>query len=131
MTSTLSEISEQRLSTCAPQLQLLVRTVALYCPIVVLVGHRTQQEQDEAYRAHRSKLQWPDSLHNKNPAMAVDIAPSPYQPENITRLEYFGGFVLGVAAQLKLPIRWGGCWAQDHLATPNHFQDLFHFEIRE
>ena len=44
---------------------------------------------------------------------------------------YFGGFVLGIASQMGLKIRWGGDWDRDTEVKDNRFDDLPHFEIRE
>ena len=71
--------SLSRLSTCHPVLQHLMRKVIarddLPCDITVLCGYRNQAEQDAAYLAGNSKLQFPKSKHNSSPSMAVDIAP--------------------------------------------------------
>lgn len=42
---------------------------------MVLVGHRDQMEQHQAFINGASKLQWPRSKHNKVPSEAVDIRP--------------------------------------------------------
>jgi hypothetical protein len=46
----------------------------------VYCGYRGEKEQNRAYNAKKSQLQYPASLHNKVPAMAFDFAP--YYKEN-------------------------------------------------
>lgn len=71
--------SLSRLSTCHPVLQTLLHMVIsrddLPCDITVLCGHRSKEEQDAAYLAGNTQLQWPRSKHNYSPSLAVDIAP--------------------------------------------------------
>lgn len=132
MTFTLSGISEQRLLNCHPDIVRLVRAVAREMPLLVVCGARNKADQDEAVATGHSRKVWPTSRHNTTPCKAVDISPLPYGLGGNAaeaRLQYLGGFVLGMASSLGLRVRWGGCWAGDHLQTPNHFPDLFHFEL--
>jgi peptidoglycan L-alanyl-D-glutamate endopeptidase CwlK len=75
MTFKLSAVSERRLSTVAEPLRSIVYAVAADFPTMVVCGHRTQADQEEAFRLKRSKLSWPRSKHNSNPSRAVDLAP--------------------------------------------------------
>ena len=48
----------------------------------------------------------------------------------LIRFYDFGGYVVGAAHRLGVPIRWGGDWDQDHdVFDDQTFQDLVHFEI--
>lgn len=67
--------SLDRLRTCHDDLQLLCHAVLEDLDISVLCGHRTEAEQNEAFRTKKSQLRFPDSMHNKVPSLAVDIAP--------------------------------------------------------
>jgi len=69
--------STTRLLTCHPMLQELCSRIVEHHDITILVGHRTKQEQDEAYRAKRTTKAWPNSKHNTTPSLAVDVAPWP------------------------------------------------------
>ena len=48
-----------------------------------------------------------------------------------------GGFILGVANQMGLRVRWGGCWRYDSLyegqrtTKTNSFDDLVHIELKD
>ena len=43
----------------------------------------------------------------------------------------FAGFVLGVAHEMGIPIRWGGDWNGNWDTADNNFDDFWHFEIIE
>ena len=51
--------------------------------------------------------------------------------KHFDRFHYFSGYVLGIASQMGLNIRWGGDWDQDTQTKDNKFDDLVHFEIKE
>jgi peptidoglycan L-alanyl-D-glutamate endopeptidase CwlK len=98
--------------------------------ITVLVGHRTQADQDEAYNTKRSQLQWPDSKHNQLPSKAIDISPYPipkdWDPKGFI---YVAGVVKAEAHHMGLRVRWGGDWDEDDDLTDNRFNDYVHFEL--
>jgi peptidoglycan L-alanyl-D-glutamate endopeptidase CwlK len=48
----------------------------------------------------------------------------------VARWYYFGGFVLGVAEETGVDIRWGGDWDGDRSLEDQTFHDLPHFEVR-
>jgi peptidoglycan L-alanyl-D-glutamate endopeptidase CwlK len=74
-----SQRSLSRLSTCHPDLQLLMveALAAPECPsdITIVEGHRSRERQDELVDQGKSQLRWPKSRHNSWPSMAVDVAP--------------------------------------------------------
>ena len=48
----------------------------------------------------------------------------------LVRFYDFGGYVVGAAYRLGIPLRWGGDWDRDHdVFDDQRFQDLVHFEI--
>ncbi len=122
--------SRSRLSTCDSRLQNLFNEIIKYFDCSILEGHRGEKEQNEAYAKGNSKLRYPDGKHNKSPSIAVDVAPYPIDWSDRDRFHYFGGYVLGVAKQMGLNIRWGGDWNQDTQTKDNKFDDLVHFEIK-
>ena len=126
-----SQRSIDRLHTCDPRLVHLFEVVVSHFDCTVLEGHRDQATQEEMLRTGRSKLGWPDSLHNRTPSMAVDVAPYPIDWNDTERFRAFGGFVLGVASQLGYTIRWGGDWDRDWTFTDQSFIDMPHYELRE
>ena len=125
-----SNRSINRLKTCDAQLQELFYQVVKHFDCSILEGHRGEERQTKAYNDGKSKVQYPDGKHNQYPSVAVDVAPYPIDWSDRDRFHYFGGFVLGVAKQMGMNIRWGGDWNQDTKTKDNKFDDLVHFEIK-
>jgi|TARA_R100001530_G_C4283855_1_gene146290 peptidoglycan L-alanyl-D-glutamate endopeptidase CwlK len=123
--------SKKRLATCDDRLQDLFKEVVKHFDCSVIQGHRGKADQNKAFDEGRSKLRYPDGNHNASPSKAVDVAPYPIDWSDRDRFHYFGGFVLGIASQMGLKIRWGGDWDRDTQVKDNKFDDLPHFEIRE
>lgn len=127
--------SAAALQTCHADLQKIFAEVIVHFDCTVIQGHRTEQEQNAAFRAGKSKLQYPQSKHNSSPSMAADVVPYPIDWNDTDRMRYFAGFVKGVAALLYRQgvithqVRWGGDWDRDTELKDNRFQDLPHFEL--
>lgn len=119
--------SEDELKTCHPNLQRLFREVVRHFDCSVLEGQRSHEEQIENVRRGVSKTL--NSKHVRDPSLAVDVAPYPVDWQDIERFRAFGGFVLGIASQLGIPIRWGGDWSMDWIFRDQTFIDLPHFEL--
>jgi len=126
-----SSSSKEKLSQCDQRLQDVLNEVVKHFDCTVMCGHRGEEEQNEAYRTGRSKLQFPQSKHNGLPSMAVDVAPYPIDWNDIKRFHYFAGFVVGIAAAKGITLRYGGDWDRDTQLKDNNFNDLPHFEIVE
>jgi len=118
------------LKTCDQRLQELFHQVVKHFDCTIIEGHRGEEGQDKAYADGKSKVKYPNGKHNQFPSVAVDVAPYPIDWSDRDRFHYFGGFVLGVAKQMGLNIRWGGDWNQDTQTKDNKFDDLVHFEIK-
>ena len=123
--------SINRLKTCDQKLQELFYEVVKHFDCSILEGHRGEEGQNKAYADGKSKVKHPNGKHNKFPSVAVDVAPYPIDWSDRDRFHYFSGFVLGVAKQMGMNIRWGGDWNQDTKTKDNKFDDLVHFEIKE
>jgi len=95
----------------------------------IICGSRSQEEQDRAFKEGRSKVRYPASLHNKVPSMAVDAIPYPVDWDDLARMRYFAGFVMGIAAKKGISLRWGGNWKMDNILKDNKFNDYVHFEL--
>lgn len=124
--------SQARLDTCDERLRRVFTEVVCGFDCAILEGRRSQAAQDEYYRTGRSRLPWPKGKHCATPSLAVDAAPYLGGKASFARAHclFFGGYVLGVAAQLGIPLRWGGDWDGDREAmTDQDFQDLLHFEL--
>ena len=95
----------------------------------VLEGHRGQERQDQLYIEGKTKVKYPNGRHNSKPSNAVDVTPYPVNWEDRERQTLFAGFVLGVANQMGISLRWGGDWDQDFEVMDNRFDDFPHFEL--
>jgi len=124
-----SERSLSNLSTCHEDLREVFYAVIKHFDCTIICGHRTQEDQDRVYHEGRSQVQWPNSMHNTDPSIALDAAPWPIDWKDRERFIYFGGFVKGVAAKLGIALRWGGDWDSDFEVHDNKFDDLAHFEL--
>jgi len=122
--------SKANLYTAHVELQRLFEEVVKGYDCTVIVGFRSKQDQDNAVASGLSKTPWPTSKHNRQPSLAVDVAPYPIDWKNTKRFYHFGGYVKGVADRLGIPIRWGGDWDTDNDLDDQDFMDLVHFELR-
>lgn len=121
--------SMKNLSTCDPRLQELFHKVIEKYDCSVICGHRNAHQQKKAFHEGKSKLNWPDSKHNKNPSLAVDVIPWPVDWLDMKRFYHFVGYVTAVAEMLNIPIRSGADWDGDFNLKDQNFMDLPHFEI--
>lgn len=130
-----SQTSFSRLSTCHIELQTLFYEIIRTFDCTILEGHRNETDQEKAFADGKTQLHWPHGKHNANPSMALDATPYPVNFNDIKRLYYFGGFVLGVAQRLKdegrmtYSVRFGGDWDRDHKFNDQKLIDLVHFEL--
>lgn len=126
--------SLKQLATLHPKLQEVLNEAVKYFDFAIIEGHRGEDAQNKAYATGKSKLPWPKGNHNKTPSTAVDIAPYPIdwsdRPDSIRRFCYLAGFILAIARQLNIPLRWGGDWNHDDdLRNEGTFRDWPHFEL--
>ncbi len=128
----LSNTSERRLATCHSDLQRVIRAAIERGPdFAVLCGHRTREDQERCCREGRSQLHWARSMHNRQPSLAVDIAPWPVNWDDPNRFRILAGYVLGTAHALGVELRWGGDWDRDFEEHDERFRDLPHYELVE
>jgi len=132
----LSAVEKSRLDTCDKRLQSIVLKVLDRWNIVVITGHRDKAGQDKALAGGNTKLAWPRSKHNTTPSRAVDMVPVEIKNKREVidwndreRMHLFAGYVLAVADQLGIRLRWGGDWDNDSEVKDNVFDDLVHFEL--
>ena len=106
----LSKVSLEKLKTCDARLQAICHEAIKTYDFVVLCGHRSEADQEKAFREGHSKVKFPNSKHNVYPSLAVDLAPYPIDWIDLTRFHYLAGVMLAVAASKGIPIEWGGDW---------------------
>ena len=122
--------SKERLNTCESNLQKVFNEVIKHVDCSVLEGHRSKDRQNKLYEEEKTKVKYPDGRHNRQPSSAVDVTPYPVDWEDRERQTLFAGFVIGVASQMGINLRWGGDWDQDFQVVDNRFDDFPHFELK-
>ena len=122
--------SKKRLLTCDDRLQKVFNEVIKHVDCSVLEGHREKDRQNKLYEEGKTKVKYPNGRHNRQPSSAVDVTPYPVDWEDRERQTLFAGFVIGVASQMGVNIRWGGDWDQDFQVVDNRFDDFPHFELK-
>ena len=125
--------SKERLRGVDAKLVNVLNEVVKYFDISVIEGLRSQKRQDELVAEGKSKTKFGKHVLGK----AVDIAPYPIDWQARDDFHLLGGFVLGIASQMDVNIRWGGDWSASSLykgkrtTKDNSFDDLVHFELKE
>ena len=120
-----SKQSLNRLQSCDERLFKLFSEVVKHFDCTILEGRRTVERQSMLVEQGKSKTMNSKHLTGR----AVDVAPYPINWEDRERFTYFAGFVMGIASQQGLKLRWGGDWDKDTDLSDNSFDDLPHFEI--
>jgi len=122
--------SKERLNTCESNLQKVFNEVIKHVDCSVLEGHREKDRQNKLFKEGKTKVKYPDGRHNRQPSSAVDVTPYPVDWKDRERQTLFAGFVIGVASQMGINLRWGGDWDQDFQVVDNRFDDFPHFELK-
>ena len=100
--------SKSRLMTCDSRLQDVFLEAIEHMDISILEGFRTERRQNDLFDQGKSQLKWPEGKHNTNPSLAIDAAPYPIDWKDRERATLFAGFILGMAANQGIELRWGG-----------------------
>ncbi len=124
MTYEFSHRSLVKLASCDMRLRALFERVIQYWDCTILCGHRDEDAQTDAFRNGRSNAIWPESKHNRTPALAVDTASYPLRFDDLLNAARFAGRVEGLAKSMGIPIRSGGDFALGR-------GDWHHFELRD
>lgn len=124
-----SKRSEANLCTCHPDIIRLCKELIKHVDFAVLEGHRIEEDQNKAFENGFSKLQWPDSMHNTLPSLAVDLMPTPIDWDDHKRNLLFVGFVLGVAKMMGIELRSGADWNRNFNPHDQKLFDVPHFEL--
>jgi len=117
-----SKRSKNRLAECDERLQKIMLEAINHMDLTILCGHRGEDDQNRAFRNGKSKLKYPKSKHNKNPSLAVDVAPcNPVDWKNIERFKKLSEIIFASAKKVGVNLIWGGNW--------KNFPDYAHWEI--
>lgn len=139
-----SKTSLDRLNTCHPDIVEICKELIMFYDFSVLEGHRTLEQQQEHFKAGRSRLDGINqkSKHQSYPSMAIDIMPykngtnafsGDYKDE--ARFYMMMGAVKAIAHRLLIEgkishnVRFGLDWDSDDTFTDQTFHDLPHFEL--
>jgi peptidoglycan L-alanyl-D-glutamate endopeptidase CwlK len=114
--------SMKRLSEAHEDLQAIAHELIKVMDVAVLCGHRTEKEQNAAFHRGNSKLMWPRSKHNKQPAEAMDLAPYPIDWADIGRFNEMCDHVERIAKEKGIKVRMGRDFS---------FKDYPHVELSE
>lgn len=74
----------------------------------VVCGHRSEEDQDKAFKDGFSKAKSGQSRHNKIPSEAIDLAPWPIDWNDKQRFIDLAYHIKASAKYLGIPIKWGG-----------------------
>lgn len=105
--------------TLHPDLQLFADEVLKIHDCSIFQGFRDEETQNKYFENGTSHVIWPNSKHNRNPSLAIDLAPyiPNEDPYDMERVLYFAGICRTVADQLYRDnliaheIIWGGTWS--------------------
>jgi hypothetical protein len=128
--------SKKHRETIDPRLQEIVDEAIKIFDFSIVCGFRNEEDQNKAYETKKSKLRWPQSKHNTNPSLAVDLAPWDFTTNKIDwfnhkRFIWLAGIIMGIAHLKGINIRWGGDWNRDTFLRDENFLDLAHFELHD
>lgn len=128
----LSQRSLGNLAECDERLQKIAQAAIAEIDFTVIVGHRSEEDQLKAFNEGRSKLKFGN--HNYSPSKAFDFIPYPFSDadwKDTERFREIAKVLCRKAAELGIPVRWGGTWSDNPNDPPAHFSDADHFEIHE
>lgn len=139
-----SQSSRKNRNTCHKDLQTIFDVVLQRHDCSWIFGRRGEELQNQLYADGRSKLKYPESMHNASPlSKAADIIPVVPGVGRIvgnkkSELKYFYTFAGIVKAtmielyeegKIKWLLRWGGDWDSDQNFDDQNFNDLYHWEV--
>lgn len=122
--------SKRHLATLDPQLQRLMNEAIKYVDFSITCGFRNQADQHKAFVEGKSKLDWPNGEHNKNPSRAVDIAPYPIDWNDTETFTYLAGIIKGISLIMNISITCGIDWDGDLVVKEHSFKDRPHIQLK-
>lgn len=132
---------------CDHRLQRILLSAINIVDFSVICGFRGKEDQHKAFVNKKSKLDWPNSKHNKYimeiqedggkliipQSEAVDIIPWPFKDpidwKDTQRFAHVMGVIKAEAYHLGIPVRFGFDWDGDTNWKEHPFNDWPHFEI--
>lgn len=118
----LDKESSNKLSQCDIRIQEVLNEASKITDFKVVCGYRNKAEQNLVYKEGYSRVEWPNSKHNRQPSLAVDIVPVPFKGyHDHCAFSFLAGVIKAVAYYKNINIIWGGNW--------HNLLDLCHFEL--
>jgi peptidoglycan L-alanyl-D-glutamate endopeptidase CwlK len=121
--------SLDNIKTCHEDLQKILYEAIKWFDFSVLEGYRDEQTQNMYYYQGKSQLKYPNGKHNKEPSLAVDVAPYPIDWNNNNRFLALAYFIKGIASRMDIEVRLGCDWNGNNLLDEN-FIDYPHIELK-
>lgn len=123
------------LDTCHPDLQKVLKEAIKYFDFTLIEGRRTLETQKKYVADGKSKTMnskhIPDPRDPKQYSRAIDLTPYPIDYSDLQRHCYLGGWIMGIASQMGIKLRWGGDFSGDTQIKDESFKDYVHFELKE
>jgi len=124
-----SKSSKDRLETCHPLIQDWLNEIIKWRDCTVAWGHRGEKDQNEMFAKGLSRCKYPESKHNSDPSLAVDVYPyalgrminGDVEGDEVL-IDRFIGFAQAVAAIRGIPIKSASEWG-------SFKGDLGHWEV--
>ena len=125
------EGSLKQLATLDPDLQMVLKEAIKHVDFSVVCGHRNQQDQHAAFVSGLSEVDWPYSMHNKQPSLAVDVAPYVHgiKWNDVEGFTLLAGIIKGIALMMNVKLRIGVDWDGDNFVREHSFIDRPHIEL--
>jgi len=98
----------------------------------IVSGYRDKEMQDSLFRSGHSKLRWPNSKHNSDPSLAVDIAVyrnGKLDWQDLNSYYYLAGLIQAIADSMNITLRFGLDWDRDGDFNDQTFLDAGHIEL--
>lgn len=130
--SVFARVSQEKLSTCHPDIQKILNEVIKVYDVSVIEGARSYEDQRKYYESGASKTM--NSKHLVQPdgwSHAIDVAPYPIDWDDKQRFAYMAGLILGIAHSMGIQITWGHDWDNDGDFNEHQLKDSPHFELRK
>lgn len=127
--------SQERLDTCHQDWHMILNYVVRFFDCSILEGHRGLEKQNFYFQKGTSKVKFPNSTHNTEPSLGIDVCPYPEIYNDKEKCCMLAGWIMAVSRMLyeqgKIThmVRWGGDWNMNNNLKDQGFFDLVHFEL--
>ena len=131
-----SPSSLQKLNQCDKRLQDIANEAIKIFNFTIDQGYMDEAFTELMFKQGKSEVHWPNSKHNANPSLAMDIVPywdGKIVWNDIKKWHFLLGIIWAIASEKGTQIRLGADWNRnfDFINSQNRFPDLGHVEIHE